>query len=300
MGLMPHIYLAALLALIQAAPAGTPLGAVDGLLQADRDFAKWGVTIPAVDAISSMFADDVMVPAPGNVLVHGKGKAIEALKANPDNLTGRVEWAPIRGGISADGTHGFTFGYLTLTKADKSTMPLKYLAYWIKGPDGWRIAAYRRRPRPEGTVSTEMMRPSVPGAASLEPMPADASRVKAFGESLSAAEQAFSDEAQKIGIAAAFARNGSSDAVNMGGPKDVGFVLGSEAIGRSVGEGSPTDRSEVVWSADRVLVAPSGDLGITFGMIRILQPKAGQPAAVPFFTIWRRDSPSQPWRYIAE
>ena len=86
----------------------------------------------------------------------------------------------------------------------------------------------------------------------------------------------------------------------MGGPKDAGFVVGSEAIGRAVGQGEPTDSSGVAWNADRVLIAPSGDLGITFGMIRILKPAANQPAAVPFFTIWRRDSPTGRWRYIAE
>ena len=115
-----------------------------------------------------------------------------------------------------------------------------------------------------------------------------------------AAEKAFSDEAQKVGLGAAFAKNGRADAVNMGGPKAVSFVVGAEAIGRAVGEGSPTDRSEVEWRADRVLVASSGDLGITFGMIRFHEPKKGQPAAVPFFTIWRRDDTSLPWRYIAE
>jgi hypothetical protein len=27
---------------------------------------------------------------------------------------------------------------------------------------------------------------------------------------------------------------------------------------------------------------------------------AGQPSAFPFFTVWRRDSVTQPWRYVAE
>ncbi|MBA2301552.1 MAG: hypothetical protein H0W08_02845 [Acidobacteria bacterium] len=121
---MVHIYFLALLPLVQAAPAG----AAASLLQADKTFAEAGPTKPAVEAISAMFAADVTVPAPGNVFVQGKARAIEALQANPDNLTGRVEWAPIRVGLSADGTHGFTFGYMTLTKADKSTVPLKYLA----------------------------------------------------------------------------------------------------------------------------------------------------------------------------
>ncbi len=143
-----------------------------------------------------------------------------------------------------------------------------------------------------------MMAPAVPAAFAATS--GDAATVATFGESLVAAEKAFSDEAQKIGIGAAFAKHGSRDAVNMGGPKDAGFVVGSEAIGRSVGEGSPTDRSEVAWSADRVLVAPSGDLGITFGVIRILQPTAGAAVKRAILHHLPTRESCAAWRYIAE
>lgn len=292
------LYLTALLAIVQAVPADPPEAAVNGLLEADRNFSRAAARKPAIDALAAMYADDVMVPVPGDGFARGKAKAIEAMKLNADNLTSRLEWAPIRGGISADGTQGFTFGFMTQTKADGSRVPLKYLAYWVKGPDGWRVAAYRRRPRPEGAVSTDMLPPSLPRR--LEPRSTDAAQIQKHEASLAAAEKQFSDEAQKIGLGAAFAKHGREDAVNMGGPKAVGFVHGAEAIGRVVGEGSPTDRSDVEWSADQVLVASSGDLGITFGMIRFHKPEEGRPAAVPFFTIWRRDDPSRPWRYIAE
>jgi ketosteroid isomerase-like protein len=294
-----HLCLSALLAF----PVGSGFSRaqeteVDGLLDADRTFSRMASGKSAVDAISAMFADDVMLPVPGNAFAEGKARAIEAFKANPDNLTARVEWTPIRAGISADGMHGFTFGFMTQTKADGTRVPLKYLAYWVKASNGWRVAAYRRRPRPEGPVSTQMMAPSVPRR--MQPPAADPAILQEHAASLTAAEKAFSDEAQKIGLGAAFAKHGREDAVNMGGPDAAGFVIGAEAIGRAVGEGSPTDRSEVEWSADRVRVASSGDLGITFGMIRFHEPKKGQPAAVPFFTIWRRDDTSLPWRYIAE
>ena len=293
-----HLCVATLFALLQANTAQTPEAAVKGLLDTDRNFSHQASGKPAIEAIPAMFAEDVMVPAPGNVFAQGKARAIEAMKLNADNLTARVEWAPIGGGISADGTHGFTFGFMTQTKGDGTTVPLKYLAYWVKGADGWRVSAYRRRPRPEGAVDTTMIAPSLP--TRMQPATGDAAALQAHASSLAAAEKAFSDEAQKIGLGAAFARNGRDDAVNMGGPKAVGFVVGAEAIGRAVGEGTPTDRSEVEWSADRVLVASSGDLGITFGMIRFHKPEKDQPAAVPFFTIWRRDDRSGRWRYIAE
>jgi hypothetical protein len=49
-----------------------------------------------------------------------------------------------------------------------------------------------------------------------------------------------------------------------------------------------------------VIVASSGDLGVTIGMIHPNTPRAGQPANFPFFTIWRRANPTAPWRYVAE
>jgi hypothetical protein len=36
------------------------------------------------------------------------------------------------------------------------------------------------------------------------------------------------------------------------------------------------------------------------GYIVPKKPREGQPARQAFFTIWRRESASAPWRYIAE
>jgi ketosteroid isomerase-like protein len=286
-----------LLAFAQANSSATPDVAFNKLLETDRSFAAAASGKPPIDAIAAMFAEDVNVPV-GATFVRGKQKAIEAMKGTPDNLTGRVEWAPVGGNISADGTQGFTFGYMTTTRSDGSNVPFKYLAYWVRGKEGWRVAVYRRRPRAEGDVSTAVMKLALPSRL-VKPSP-DAALMKEHRDSLTAAEKAFSDLAQTVGLAAAFAKNGRADAINMGGPKTPGFVVGATAIAQTVGEGAPVDRSEVEWSADRVLVASSGDLGVTMGAIRRNEPKEGQPSAFAFFTIWRRDDPSQPWRYIAE
>jgi ketosteroid isomerase-like protein len=269
---------------------------VEELLEADRAFSRSGAEKTVSASLLAMFADGVVLPV-GNTFVEGTARAEEALRQNPDNLTARAEWAPIRGGVSADGDHGFTFGYMTVTKQDGAKVPMKYLAYWIRQKDGWRVATYRRRPRPEGGVSVEMLPPSSP--AQTVPVTASAALIEQHRQGLAAAERAFSDEAQKIGLAAAFTKFGRADAVNLGGPKAVGFVVGSAAIGRAVGEGTPTDSSPVSWAADhKVIVATSGDLGVTFGFIRSNEKKEQSP--VPFFTIWRRDNATGPWRYIAE
>ena len=281
-----------------SSPART---AVDDLIAADRAFGTASAKAAnVIDGLSPMFADDIAVPVPPGRFTTTRAEAIDFLRTNADNVNGKVDWAPIRGGISADGRQGFTFGYMTLRKPDASVVNLKYLAYWIKTPAGWRVAVYRRRPRAEGAVPTALMEPSLPakwtGAAG------DAKSVEAARQSLDAAERAFSTEAQSIGLGAAFARWGRADAINMGPPDVVQFIVGAPAISKSVGAGTPTNSSPVVWAPDRVIIATGGDLGVTIGMIRPNAPGAdGKPQPpIPFFTIWRRDGPNSPWRYIAE
>ena len=286
------------IAIIQTPPS--PQTLVDELLAADRAFSAAAAKQTVIPALSAMFADDVAMLAPPPVnFARGKAKAIEALGGNPDNATGRVEWTPIRGGVSADGQHGFSVGYMTLQRSDKTRIPIKYVAYWVKKPEGWRVAVYKRARGAEGNPSRELLPAALP-ARIVKPS-SDAATLARYKASLDQAERAFSDEAQKIGLGAAFAKYGSADALNVGGATEPGFVRGAEAIGRVIGAGESTTSSSVSWAPDDVIVASSGDLGVTFGMIRFNTPRpAGQPSAVPFITIWRRASPNDPWRYVAE
>lgn len=281
-------------------PLPTPAAAVEALLAADRAFAAASARTDVVAGLAPMLAEEVVMPAPPGRLVRGKAAVLDALRDNPDNAAGRLEWAPVRGGVSADGLHGFTFGFMTLRRPDGTTVPLKYLSYWMKQDGEWRVAAYKRGRRAEGDVSTDLLPPAVP--ARLVPPSRDAAALAAHRESLAAAEQAFSDEAQRIGLGPAFARWGSADAMNLGGPDSPGFVMGAEAIGRAIGTGDPGPNSSVHWSAEEVRVASSGDLGVSIGWIR-LHEKAedgGERPPIPFFTVWRRASPGEPWRYVAE
>ena len=305
-----HLKIATLclaLAVPQAGPAAasqaqSPVAAaasaqqlVDEILATDRAFAAAAAGSDTATAISAMFHDQVIMPVADGRFARGREAAIGALRANPFNSASKAEWTPVRGGVSADGDHGFTFGYMTLRGEDGSVRLAKYLTYWLRTPQGWRAAAYKRMGRPEGEVSLALMPPSLP-AQLLAPND-DSSVVAGHRRTLIAAEQAFSDEAQRIGIGPAFRRNGRDDAVNGGG--EAGFTIGAEAISRAVGDGSAT--SPVSWGADDALVASSGDLGITFGVIRPNgPPPEGRPAASVFFTIWRRESPDEPWRYVAE
>lgn len=278
--------------------AATPQSAVDELVAADRAFSAASAKTDLVSGLTAMFADDVVIPSPPGQWAEGKAAVVAMLRANADNARSRTEWTPVRAGISADAQHGFTVGFMSLNRPDGATLPLKYLAYWVKKPEGWRVMAYKRTRGAEGTRSLALMAPVLPPLL-VSPSP-DAATIARHRDSLDAAERAFSDEAQTIGLGAAFAKFGSADAVNLGGGADAGLVVGADNIARSVAAGQPPTGSSLAWAPDRVIVASSGDLGVTIGMIHPNRPEPGQPTDFPFFTIWRRPSASAPWRYVAE
>jgi hypothetical protein len=291
-------FLAALILLLvaPAARAQTAQANLDSLLAADRAFSAAAATAPTpADALAAMFDAEVVVPG-GSALTVGREPALALFSAAPAWQSGTVSWRPVRGGISADGTQGFTYGYLTVTAGDPARRERKYLAYWVRRPEGWRVAVYRQIPLQPGGAPTEVQPSLLPAfTAAPNPDPAVTARHQA---SLAAAEQAFSDRAQRIGLAAAFREYGRPDAVNLaaGG---AAFVTGTEAISASVDNGEAT--SPVRWSTERSVVASSGDLGVSIGVIHRNGPSIeGRPDAFSFFTIWKRDTPDGEWRYIAE
>lgn len=297
-----RIWLVAALAALFQAPA-TPLSparAADDLLAADRTFSARASRVALVDGLTAMFAPDVIVPGPPAHLYRGLEEVRRLLGASPD-ADARASWTPVRVGISADLQHGFTFGFLTMTHPDGRAVPMKYMAYWVKHPEGWRVAGYKRARRPEGEPSMAQMAPLVP-AAMVAPR-LEAAWLDGLRTSLASAERAFSDEAQTIGLGPAFVKYGQATAVNMGGPDNPSYVVGAEAIGQLVGRGQPPGTpSPVEWSTEVALVASSGDLGVSFGFIRPnAKPATGAaPEGQPFFTIWSRPSTDAPWRYVAE
>ena len=278
-------------------PASDPSVVARELLATDSAFAEAGKTLPVVEALAPMLAEDVEMPAPGGFIM-GRDSVLKALRANPVNTTARFHWTPVRVGVSADGRQGFTFGYGSLIRPDTAPTPVKYLTYWVKGSGGWHAAAYKRG-RASGPAEAEPMPPALP--PSLTAPETDPAKVEMFRQSLDTAERAFSRDAQQIGLKAAFARYGRADAVNMGGPGRAQFVVGADSIGAAVSQDEPDSGSSVSWAPDRVIVASSGDLGVTIGTIVANQPdSAGVTAKFPFFTVWRRDGVDEPWRYVAE
>ena len=279
-----------LLAALIATPAAAQNATLDSLLSADRAFAAQAANAAdPVAGLAPMFDSEVWMAVAGRPHL-GREAVLAALRASPAYPAGGLTWMATRAGVSADGTQGFTFGYLSLAGGDAARRERKYLAYWVRRPEGWRVVAYRQVIRQPGEVSRELRPPSLPGRRVR-------GTVAAHQASLAAAEQAFSDRAQQVGLRRAFAEFGREDAMNMGSPGD--FTYGAAAISQIVDQGEPV--SPVRWSTTRSFAAASGDLGVSIGTIqRNGTVPDGQPESFPFFTVWRRDGAGQPWRYIAE
>jgi ketosteroid isomerase-like protein len=285
--------------------AQTPEQIADELLAADRAFSAASAKTDLISGISAMFADDVAMPTPTGV-VYGSQKAVDALRANLANTGAKVAWTPARAGVSGDGRHGFTAGFMTVHRADGAVQAAKYMAYWEKQRAGWRVLAYKRAP-------AQVAAPAIPVGrvlpAQITAAPGNAADIERHRESLANAERSFSRDAQTMGIGAAFKLYGSPDAANFGGPDVPTFVFGNEAIGAAVGAGVPPNTSTVNWGPEKTIIAASGDFGVTIGYIVRNTPgtdpstSSGQggkiPPGQPFFTIWRKEAGSV-WRYIAE
>ncbi|HET8624088.1 MAG TPA: nuclear transport factor 2 family protein [Gemmatimonadales bacterium] len=278
---------------VQPAPAT----AARELMAADRDFSRTSGGTDLVTGITRMFAPDVVMVAPSGI-VRGAAEAEVALRSNPDNPRSRVTWIPIRGGVSADGEHGFTYGYMTMTRPDGSELPGKYVAYWRRTAEGWRVAAYKRAIRAAGPVTLDERAPAVPRA----PASPNALESVRYTAELQQVEREFSRAAQN-GFAAAFRKYAAPDAAHIGGGNDASFLFGPDAISRPLGDPAPPGVT-TTWEAADALAAASGDLGVTIGSITTATTATDSTEARrdnrPYFTIWRRDSPAAPWRFVVE
>ena len=296
-----------MLVLLAASAAGisaqlSPQAAVDELLNADRAFSVASDKTDLVTGISAMFADEVIMPNPAGVAYRNakgdRGAARQSgecrrahrvdaasrrhLRRWPSRLHRRLSWRcgrptagrPARSGTWPTGRSSREDGGCWSTSACSAKAPPSQL-------------------KPMANVlPRQIVAPS-----------ANAATIEQYRKSLADAETAFSNEAQKIGIERRVHEVRKSPRPSTLAAYDVqGFLVGNEEIGKSVGAGAPPTGSPVSWGPDKTIVAASGDFGVTIGYIVANAPGAdGKPQPRrPFFTIWRRDSPKDPWRYIAE
>lgn len=280
-------------AALEAQRAVGPDDRTASLIATDRAFGAASAR-PMLDALGAALAEDAVMPDP-TIGGFARGRAAVLAAVGRDSLaaSSRVRWIPVRGGVSGDGTHGFTIGFMDVLRADGSLVPQRYLAYWVRGSEGWRMRVFRRGPRPPGAVDTTFA-----GALSGTPKAAlGVAERTARRTELAETERAFSDSSQAIGLGEAFALFGHPEAWHLSGPTGPDLVRGRSAVVRSVSAGIPAGTSPYIWDAESTIIAPSGDFGVNIGVI--LRTAARTQPGFPFFTIWLRGADGR-WRYIAE
>ncbi len=153
---------------VRQPPSITARAAVATLFDIDRAFSKTSSDLTMRAALDAMFANGVMAPYARGEILKGKAAVLKALLQSPDSVA-KLSWAPISGGISADGLHGFTFGYVVATHPDGRLVHSKYMAYWIREPRGWRVVAWKRRPMTNAPLVVEPPPPALPPSPAPTP-----------------------------------------------------------------------------------------------------------------------------------
>ena len=122
------------------AGCAAPAASVDELLAADRAFAALSAAEGPAAAFAAYLTDDAwQLPGSGEP-VRG-GQRIAADLAEADGLI--LAWTPESGGVSADGSLGWTWGYWTATTPGEDGDRVstgKYINVWVRDEAGaWKV-----------------------------------------------------------------------------------------------------------------------------------------------------------------
>ena len=277
------------------APLSEAEAAHDGLLRADLARGDSAATLGVARGLTSAFASNVVYLRGGLPIVRGRAPIAAILAAESLGAGVAVRWQPVRAEASADGASGFTYGY-TLYGANAGAAPTlrvdRYIAFWRKENDVWRIAAYAETygaPPPPLTLPREAASAEVKD----EPMP----RVEGPLEEMRQADVAFSAMARKVGTGRAFGEFAAPNAQIFSTPGE--FITGPAAISAAFG---PPDSSTLVWRPVVGEIAGSGDIGFTVGNAEHTGRREDGTAFIrysKYLTVWKRQRDGS-WRYVVD
>ena len=280
--------LAAGAALVASVPARAQVGlraARESLRAADAAVSASTDARGVRDGLLPYLADDAHVLVPGTTLAQGRQAAADALVFGPA-AGARLRWEPIRLDVSADGRSGYSYGAGTRTAADGAEVHARYIAYWRREGEGWKVAAFMFNANP---------RPVTPPPAGFFPAPAETGSVPAgvdVAAALEGARQAdrdFAAHAMAHGMGAAFQAFAAPDGAMLAGE------YGPEAIGAAFGGAAGT----LEWGPTGGAAAAAGDLAYTVGTA-VRRGPDGQPLGyTKYLSIWRRQ-PGGEWRWVVD
>jgi ketosteroid isomerase-like protein len=259
----------------------------EALLAADRAAGTRSAACGFACGIGSVLAGNAYYLHNGMPIIQG-GEAVRSfLLAQDTLLSQRVQWEPLEGRVSADGTFGITWGLTAVALRGGPVRFGRYVSAWRREGNAWRVAAHVQTAL---NAVGEAHRPSGWAPPSLDPL-RTAERPSPFLE----ADRAFAAQGVRDGAAAAFAAWAAPDGVVFG-PTEL--VRGPAAI-REYFSGPP---SQWEWGPVGAGGAVDGSLGFTVGeaTIRRTLPGGGEATTrSKYLTAWVR-LPDGAIRYIVD
>lgn len=279
-----------LMIFVPAAALAAPAGAQTNLHAARESLRAANAAVSAavraegmVRGLAPHLADSADVLIPGAALVRGRDAAAAALSASPF-AGARISWEPIRVDVSADGGSGYSFGGGARANDDGTSTPARYIAFWRREGEDWKLAAFMFNQNP---------RPIAPPPAGFFPEPPAMGTVAAGVDAAAAleaikqADRDFAALAVAQNTAAAFAAFAAPDGTLLGG------AYGPQAIGAAFGGGGTLE-----WGPTAGGMAASSDLGYTVGTA-VQRGAEGQMGYTKYLSVWRLQ-PDGSWRWVVD
>jgi ketosteroid isomerase-like protein len=274
-------------ALAQAPAAQAPLAtqtidrqaALDGLVAAEKAFARAAVEKGARDAFLAFLADDAVMFEPDPV--NGK----EVWRARPAS-PGLLEWYAVHSEVSLAGDLGFNTGPydFRMKPGEKPVASGQFVTIWKRQADGsWKAALDLGTTTPEPPAAAApaiaLTGPAQVEEAGLPQVDAGAARA-----SLLDADRAFAAAVQERGAAAAYDAVLADDARLLRVSRQP--VLGRPAIRAALAENA----APVTWEPLGGGVSRSGDLGYTYGFAKRHEdgPESPWINTSNYLRVWRK------------
>jgi ketosteroid isomerase-like protein len=275
----------ALLILLAGGAAAIPQEDDQGPAAADRAFAAHARAEGVAPAFLAVLVEGGALFRPQPI----DGRALMREGAEE----GELAWEPRLEVISAGGDLGFTVGPFTLSRDGQTLGVGHYLSVWTR-PAGeeaaWRLLADIGVPHAPVDGAGAYPAPWTPAAST---QPVDGERRTALEGTLRAVEAELARASAEGDGAAALLDAASEDLVAMRPAHPPAF--GSEAAAELLMEGDVRTRMDL----ERLVLARSGDLAVTWGSLRLLESD-GQPGEPRggWLRIWGSEQAG--WRALAE
>ena len=267
----------------------------DELIHADLARADSVTRLGLSSGLASNFADDVVYLRGGLPAIRGRTAARAVVAAESIGTNAAVRWQPVRAEASADGGSGFSYGYAIYSTPATPAPSLRidrYIAFWRRESQGWRIVGYAET---YGTPPVAMTLPPAAASAALKDEPM--SETEGALDAMRNADVDFSRDASARGTGIAFGNYAADDAQIFSEAGE--FITGPQEITHSFGR--PT-KTGLVWHPVFGRVSSAGDLGFTVGYA-VLTDATGAASPVrrnyKYLTVWRKQRDGR-WRYVVD